>query len=124
MVTHFNELLNIFPKGITSLILQYSGPQKKWAIYWKNHAMKMISTTTLRSLPQTLYFMNEVYLRNLINDNLNVHIQLLRELNIIQYVYHNNYDTLIRVIKNNIKYRLSKTTLPNGMKLSIHWIPS
>ena len=33
MFGNYNELLNIFPKDIAELILQYGGPLKKWAVY-------------------------------------------------------------------------------------------
>lgn len=123
MFGNYNELLNIFPKDIAELILQYGGPLKKWAVYWKDYAMEMINSRPIRSLPQSLYFMNEVYLSNLTYGILGTHIQLLMELN-TQYIYNTNFTTLLRAIKNNIKFRLRNSSLPNGMKLSILWMPS
>ena len=124
MNSHSTELLKYLPTDITNLITQYSGPPDEWVRYWKNQTMQQITSNTRIGMPETVFFINDMYLTKLAHNVMNTHISLLQELSDFESITATNFNLLLRIIKDNIKRNMSEIQLPGSKKMAIFWIPN
>lgn len=113
------------PSDIMTLIRQYAGPRKSWSRYWKNQSMRLICIPDIDGIMMPLchILMNDVYLRKLAYNAMDVHISLLHELACVRY--HNDepdFDLLLQIIKDNIKRNMSDISLTTVRKMRIVWV--
>jgi len=124
MNSHSTELLKYLPTDITNLITQYSGPPDEWVRYWKNQTMQQITSNSRIGMPETVFFINDMYLTKLAHNVMNTHISLLQELSDFESITATNFNLLLRIIKDNIKRNMSEIQLPGSKKMAIFWIPN